>query len=157
MRVIKNILVIFTILLFVFTSGIIFFLLATGDEVLTRVYYLLLLLLVVVGYHYKSYSYYNNKILKNGEKKFVVLISFIALGFNMYIIYQTSMSLINYVANIFNNGFVLGWNHLIDISIFLFGLLGVFEIAQLRSMIKRLEEKVLLKSEIEDIGSSADL
>lgn len=153
MHFIKNILIISTILLCVFVSGVIFFLLITGDEVLTRVYCLLLLLLIVIGYHYKSYSYYDNKILKNGEKKLVLSIGFIALGFNMYIIYKTSISLIDYIVNVFNNGFVLDWNHLIDISIFLFGLLGVFEIAQLRSMIKRLEEKMLLKDEINEIGN----
>jgi len=154
MRTIKNILIVITTLLCLFISGVIFFLLASGDDVLTRVYFLFLILLVVVSYHYKSNVYYEDKILKNIEKKLVIVASFIALGFNIYIVYQTFMALIEYGVNIYNHTFILSWNQLIDLAIFLFGLLGIFEIAQLRSRIQSVEEKILLDDEIDDIGNS---
>ncbi|WP_298426461.1 hypothetical protein [uncultured Kordia sp.] len=124
---------------------------AVGDIVLIRIYYLLMLMIAVVIYHYKSYTYYDEKVLKSFGKKVLLVLGLCALGFNLYLIYETFFSIFDRIIGSYGSFSGI----FIDCVIFIFAVLGAFEIIQLHGMIKRVEEKVLLTNEIDDIGISS--
>lgn len=147
MRIIKHTLIVCTVVLCVFVMGIIFFLKSAGEEEMSDLYFMFILMCVVIVYHYKSYAYYNEKRLKRFGKYILLVLSLCALGFNFYVIYESFFYLLDRMINLYGSFIAI----LQDVLMFLFGLLGVFEILQLRSKIKKVEEKVSLEAEIDDI------
>ncbi|WP_046756122.1 hypothetical protein [Kordia jejudonensis] len=130
-------------LLFVATLGINFFICTSNEEIPGHLYILWVLTALSMLYHYKSYTYYNEKILNGFAKQFLLLLSLAALGFNFFIVYKTTLSLFGKMMDYYGSIVDLS----IDLASFLFGLLGVFEIIYLYNRIQRVEKSTILGAE----------
>ena len=158
MRILKVILIVFTILLLFFMSLALFHLEETfggnSGYFIALIFAVLgfILSLLTIGYHVKSFRYYRKSKAYKKESKGAFFLRFCAVGHSVYYMLFGVLSIIGgLMSSQASGGAII--SIILFVPVILFGIFSIYETILLRKRIKRLENEQETKDEIQAIGS----